>query len=42
MNPVTEYIATNAQRRTEPLIRAIEIELDTYIMTKIYEGTLLI
>lgn len=36
MNPITEYIVTNAQRRTEPLARAIEIELDTYIMTKIY------
>ena len=37
MGPITEYIVTNAQRRTEPLSRAIEIELDTYIMTKIYE-----
>lgn len=36
MNPITEYIVTNAQRRTEPLSRAIEIELDNYIMTKIY------
>lgn len=37
MNPITEYIVTNAQRRTEPLARAIEIELDTYIMTAMYE-----
>ena len=37
INPITEYIVSSAQRRTEPLARAIEIELDTYIMTKIYE-----
>lgn len=36
MNSNVEYIITNAQRRTEPLQRAIEIELDTYIMTELY------
>lgn len=36
MNLATEYIVTNAQRRAEPLERAIEIELDSYIMSKIY------
>lgn len=36
MNSNVEYIVTNAQRRTEPLQRAIEIELDSYIMTEIY------
>lgn len=36
MNSNVEYIVTNARRRTEPLERAIEIELDSYIMTKLY------